>query len=109
MADYDPLQDIQNPTRRNPLLTLIVGVVLLAINHQLIDKLPGALKLMASLGTLLVTLGVAGLIDPRLFYGVMDQSKGVYPDWVRPVSVTLVIGGLLGGLALLVVVYEAFP
>ncbi|NQV25953.1 MAG: hypothetical protein HQ518_16460 [Rhodopirellula sp.] len=109
MSNYDPTNDILNPTRRNPLLALVTGVVFLVINHFFVEQFPGALKLLAAIGTLFVTLGIAGLIDPRLFYGVMDQSKGAYPAWVRPASITLVIVGLLAGLALLVSVYKAFP
>lgn len=109
MADYDPTGDIENPTRRDPLLALIVGIVLLAINHQFIDRFPGALKLFTSVATLLVTLGLAGLFDPRLFYGVMNQAKGVYPAWVRPASIALALLGMLLGVVLLIVVYKAFP
>ncbi len=39
MAEYAPTDDIENPTRRNPLLALIVGIVFPAINHQLIEAL----------------------------------------------------------------------
>ncbi len=109
MAEYDPTRDIENPTRRNPLLALVVGIVFLAINHQFIDRFPGVFKLFTSVATLFVTLGVAGLVDPRLFYGVMDQAKGVYPAWVRPTSIALAILGLLLGVVLLAVVYKAFP
>ncbi|MBI1314800.1 hypothetical protein GC176_26190 [bacterium] len=109
MTDYDPTYDIQNPTRRNPLLALIVGAVFLAVNHQFIEQFPGVLKLLTAIGTLFVTLGIAGLVDPRLFYGVMDQARDVYPAWVRPTSLALVAAGFLIGLALLVFVYKAFP
>jgi hypothetical protein len=109
MADYDPTNDIENPTRKNPLLALVVGIVFLAINHLFIDRFPGAFKLFTSVATLLVTLGIAGVIDPRLFYGVMDQAKGAYPGWVRPTSIALAIIGMLLGVVLLVVVYKAFP
>jgi len=109
MAEYDPTGDIENPTRRNPLLALIVGIVFLAINHRFIDSFPGVFKLFSSVATLFVTLGIAGLVDPRLFYGVMDQAKDAYPPWVRPTSIAIAILGMLLGIVLLVVVYKAFP
>jgi hypothetical protein len=109
MADYDPTHDIENPTRKNPLLALVVGIVFLVINHLFIARIPGAFKLFTSVATLLVTLGIAGVVDPRLFYGVMDQAEDAYPSWVRPTSIALAILGMLLGVVLLVVVYKAFP
>jgi hypothetical protein len=65
--------------------------------------------LLLVVGTLFATLGVAGLVDPRLFYGVMDAAKGVYPAWVRPTSLSLVALGFLIGILLLVFVYRVVP
>jgi type III secretory pathway component EscS len=100
---------VDNPTRSAPLGSLIVGIVFLAINHFLADKLPHALKLLVVLGTLFVSIGIGGLIDPRFFTGVMNEAKGVYPTWVRAVSMTLVALGFIAGGILLVFVYRAFP
>jgi hypothetical protein len=100
---------VDHPTRGAPLGALVVGIAFLALYHFFADRLPGALKLLVVLGSLFVTLGFGGLIDPRFFTGVMNEAKGVYPAWIRAVSMTLVAVGFAVGLFLLVVVYKAVP
>lgn len=100
---------VRNPNRGAPQGTLILGVLILVGHHMFVDQLPGAVKLLVVLGTLFVSLGLGGLVDPRFFTGVMDEAKGVYPKWVRMVSGGLVAVGFITGGLLLIFVYRKIP
>ena len=100
---------IDNPTRSAPLGALVVGIVFLTLSHFLADPFPHALKFLIPLGSVFTSVGLGGLIDPRFFTGVMNEAKGVYPSWVRAVSIALVVFGFVVAAFLLFVVYGAIP
>lgn len=100
---------VRNPTRGAPLGTLAIGLLILAGHHFLLADLAVGFRLLVIFGTLFVSLGMGGLIDPRFFAGAMNEAKGVYPTWVRVVSGVLVAIGFISGGILLMFVYKQIP
>lgn len=98
-----------HPTRKNPALSLLAGVVFLAISHFTVRLGPAPLKLLTVLGSLFTVLGLGGVVDPRCFFGLMPEAREHYPAWVPWVSYLLVLAGFGLGIFLLSRVYRVFP
>jgi len=79
----------------------------MAIGHAMDQR--GAFKFLFVIGALFLTLGVAGLVDPRLLLGATPEGKKHFPRWVYIVSLSAIVLGFAVGIGLLVFVYRAFP